>query len=87
MKTYKKIFFKYMLIILFLIFFINTLSIIVQQSTRKIIESDRLFSFLMKNIISNLDKLSEYKPTDEERINFNKMIIKITDNWKINNGP
>jgi|TARA_B100000767_G_scaffold266906_1_gene284937 hypothetical protein len=87
MKTYKKIFFKYTLIILFLIFFVHTLSTIVQQTARKVIESDRLFSFLMKNIILNLDKLSEYKPSEEERINFNKTIIKITDNWKLSNEP
>ena len=87
MKSYKKIFFKYTLIILFLIFFVNTLSTIAQQTTRKVIESDRLFSFVMRNVILNLDKLSEYKPTDEEKINFNKMIIKITDNWKLNNEP
>jgi|TARA_B100000780_G_scaffold92328_1_gene63971 hypothetical protein len=87
MKTYKKIFFKYTLIILFLIFFVNTMTTIVQQTARKVIESDRLFSFLMKNIILNLDKLSEYKPSEEERINFNKTIIKITDNWKLSNEP
>ena len=87
MKTYKKIFFKYTLIILFLIFFVHTLSTIVQQTARKVIESDRLFSFLMRNIILNLDKLSEYKPSEEERINFNKTIIKITDNWKLSNEP
>jgi hypothetical protein len=87
MKTYKKIFFKYTLIILFLIFFVNTMTTIAQQTARKVIESDRLFSFLMKNIILNLDKLSEYKPSEEERINFNKTIIKITDNWKLSNEP
>ena len=87
MKTYKKIFFKYTLIILFLIFFVNTLSTIVQQTTRKVIESDRLFSFLMRNIIFNLDKLSEYKPSDEERANFHKTIKKIKDNWKLDNEP
>ena len=81
MKTYKKIFFKYTLIILFLIFFVNTLSTIVQQTTRKIIESDRLFSFIMKNIILNLDKLSEYKPSDSN--DFNKTIEKIKENWKL----
>lgn len=87
MKTYKKIFFKYTLIILFLIFFVNTLSTIVQQATRKIIESDRLFSFMMRNIILNLDKLSEYNPSDEERTNFNKTIEKIKENWKLDNEP
>jgi hypothetical protein len=87
MKTYKKIFFKYTLIILFLIFFVNTLSTIVQQTTRKIIESDRLFSFMMRNIILNLDKLSEYNPSDEEKANFNKTIEKIKENWKLDNEP
>jgi hypothetical protein len=87
MKSYKKIFFKYTLIILFLIFFVNTLSTIGQQATRKIIESDRLFSFLMRNIMLNLNKLSEYKPTDEERLYFNKIIKKITENWKLDNEP
>ena len=87
MKSYKKIFFKYTLIILFLIFFVNTLSTIAQQATRKIIESDRLFSFLMRNVMLNLNKLSEYKPTNEERLYFNKIIKKITENWKLDNEP
>ena len=87
MKTYKKIFFKYTLIILFLIFFVHTLSTIVQQTARKVIESDRLFSFLMKNIILKVKTYGEYKPSEEERINFNKTIIKITDNWKLSNEP
>jgi hypothetical protein len=87
MKTYKKIFFKYTLIILFLIFFVNTLSTIIQQTARKVIESDRLFSFMMRNIILNLDKLSEYKPLDEEKANLNKTIKKIKDNWKLDNEP
>ena len=58
MKTYKKIFFKYTLIILFLIFFVNTMTTIAQQTARKVIESDRLFSFLMKNLnLKNNKKL------------------------------
>ena len=87
MKTYKKIFFKYTLIILFLIFFVNTLSTIIQQTARKVIESERLFSFMMRNIILNLDKLSEYKPLDEEKANLNKTIKKIKDNWKLDSEP
>ena len=85
MKSYKKIFFKYTLIVLFLIFIINTISIVAQQSARKIIESDRLFLFLMKNIMLNLNKLSEYQPTEEDKIEFNRLIKKITENWKLDN--
>lgn len=85
MKSYKKIFFKYTLIVLFLIFIINTISIVAQQSARKIIESDRLFLFLMKNTMLNLNKLSEYQPTEEDKIEFNRLIKKITENWKLDN--
>jgi hypothetical protein len=85
MKSYKKIFFKYTLIVLFLIFIINTISTVAQQSVRKIIESDRLFLFLMKNTMLNLNKLSEYQPTEEDKIEFNRLIKKITENWKLDN--
>ena len=85
MKSYKKIFFKYTLIVLFLIFIINTISIVAQQSARKIIESDRLFLFLMKNTMLNLNKLSEYQPTEEDKIEFNRLIKKVTENWKLDN--
>jgi|TARA_B100000795_G_C22690016_1_gene395248 hypothetical protein len=85
MKSYKKIFFKYTLIVLFLIFFINTIFTVGQQSVRKIIESDRLFLFLMKNTMLNLNKLSEYQPTDEDKLKFNEIIKKIAENWKIDN--
>ena len=87
MKTYKKIFFKYALLAFLLIFLINSIFSIAQQSVRKIIESDRLFGFLMKNIIFNLNKLSEYRPTIEEKQKFNKTIKKITENWKLDNEP
>ena len=87
MKTYKKIFFKYTLIFLLLIFFINTVFNIAQQSLRKVIESDRLFLFLMKNTILNLNKLSDYPPSDEEKIKLNKTIKKIVENWKIVDEP
>jgi len=85
MKSYKKIFFKYTLIVLFLIFFINTIFTVGQQSVRKIIESDRLFLFLMKNTMLNLNKLSEYQPTDEDKLKFNEIIKKIAENLKIDN--
>ena len=87
MKSYKKIFFKYTLIVLLSIFFANTMFTIGQQSLRKIIESDRLFLFLMKNTMLNLNKLSEYKPTDEDKIMFKETIKKIAENWKLNNEP
>ena len=87
MNSFKKIFFKYTLIILLLVFLIHTTFTIAQQSVRKIIESDRLFLFLMKNVMLNLDKLSNYQPTSEEKLKLNKAIKKITDNWKLNNEP
>ena len=87
MNSFKKIFFKYTLIILLLIFLIHTTFTIAQQSVRKLIESDRLFLFLMKNVMLNLDKLSNYQPISEEKIKLNKAIKKITDNWQLNNEP
>ena len=87
MNSFKKIFFKYTLIILLLVFLVHTTFTIAQQSVRKIIESDRLFLFLMKNVMLNLDKLSNYQPTSEEKLKLNKAIKKVTDNWKLNNEP
>jgi len=87
MKSYKKFFFKYTLIVLFLVFFVNTITTVAQQSVRKIIESDRFFSFLMKNTMLNLDKLSEYKPTDENKLKFNKTLEKIYKNWQLDSKP
>ena len=87
MNSFKKIFFKYTLIILLLVFLVHTTFTIAQQSLRKLIESDRLFLFLMKNVMLNLDKLSNYQPISEEKIKLNKAIKKITDNWKLNNEP
>ena len=87
MNSFKKIFFKYTLIILLLVFLVHTTFTIAQQSVRKLIESDRLFLFLMKNVMLNLDKLSNYQPISEEKIKLNKAIKKITDNWKLNNEP
>ena len=87
MNSFKKIFFKYTLIILLLVFLVHTTFTIAQQSVRKLIESDRLFLFLMKNVMLNLDKLSNYQPISEEKLKLNKAIKKITDNWKLNNEP
>ena len=87
MNSFKKIFFKYTLIILLLVFLVHTTFTIAQQSLRKLIESDRLFLFLMKNVMLNLDKLSNYQPISEEKIKLNKAIKKITDNWKLNDEP
>ena len=87
MKSYKKFFFKYTLMLLFLVFFVNTIVTVAQQSVRKIIESDRFFLFLMKNTMLNLDKLSEYKPTDENKLKFNKTLEKIYKNWQLDSKP
>ena len=87
MNSFKKIFFKYTLTVLLLVFLVHTTFTIAQQSLRKLIESDRLFLFLMNNTMKNLDKLSDYQPTFEEKDRFNKIIKKINNNWKINEGP
>ena len=87
MVSLKKIFFKYLLIILLLIFLIHTTFIIAQQSIRKIIESDRLFLFLMKNTMLNLEKLADWEPTPEEKIKLSESLEKIQKNWKLDNDP
>ena len=87
MNSFKKIFFKYTLVALLFVFLIHTTFIIAQQSFRKIIESDRLFLFLLNHTILNLDKLANYQATFEEKNKLNIVIEKINDNWKINEKP
>ena len=79
--TYKKIFFKYVLILLIVIFSIHTFFFVGKETVRKVIESDRFFSFVMRNMIFNLDKLSKYNPSDEEKKAFKDSIEKIKKNW------
>ena len=86
-KTYKKILFKYLLIFLLLIILIHSTFILAQQSIRKIIESDRFFLFMIKNISLNLERLSKYEPSLEEKKKFKKLINKIEENWEIKNDP
>lgn len=82
--TYKKIFFKYVLILLILITSIHTFFFVGKETVRKVIESDRFFSFMMRNMIINLDKLSRYNPSDEEKKAFEDSIEKIKKNWITN---
>ena len=82
--TYKKIFFKYVLILLIVVFSIHTFFFVGKESVRKVIESDRFFSFMMRNMVLNLDKLSKYNPSDEEKKAFNDSIEKIKKNWILN---
>ena len=81
--TYKKIFFKYILILLIVVLSIHTFFFVGRESLRKVIESDRFFSFVRSHIILNLDKLSKYNPTDEEKIVFQDSIEKIKKNWDL----
>ncbi len=81
--TYKKIFFKYIIIFLLVVFVINTIFFIGQQSVRKILESDRFFSFMMRNVMLNIDKLSTYEPTTEEKNKFIKNLEKIKKQWAL----
>ena len=81
--TYKKIFFKYILIFLLAVFVVNSIFFISQQSIRKILESDRFFSFMMRNVMLNVDKLSNYKPTSEEKKKLIENLDKIKKNWTL----
>ena len=77
-------FFKYVLILLVVIFSIHTFFFVGKESVRKVIESDRFFSFMMRNMVLNLDKLSKYNPSDEEKKAFKDSIEKIKKNWILN---
>jgi hypothetical protein len=81
--TYKKIFFKYILILLIVILSIHTFFFVGRESVRKVIESDRFFYFIINNVMLNLDKLSKYRPTDEEKKIFKDSIEKISKNWNL----
>jgi len=81
--TYKKIFFKYILILLIVVLSIHTFFFVGRESLRKVIESDRFFSFMINNVMLNLDKLSKYNPSDEEKIVFQDSIEKIKKNWDL----
>ena len=81
--TYKKIFFKYILILLIVILSIHTFFFVGRESVRKVIESDRFFYFIINNVMLNLDKLSKYRPTDEEKKIFKDAIEKISKNWNL----
>lgn len=81
--TYKKIFFRYILILLIVVLSIHTFFFVGRESLRKVIESDRFFSFMINNVMLNLDKLSKYNPSDEEKIVFQDSIEKIKKNWDL----
>ena len=65
---YKKNLFIFILIFFTLIITIKLLFTTLQNETRRILESDRFFFFVKKSFEKNLETLSNYKPTDEEKL-------------------
>ena len=92
MKDKKKIsFYKKSLFIFILIFFILIITIkllftTLQNETRRILESDRFFFFVKKSFEKNLETLSNYKPTDEEKLFYSESFQRILNNWSITNS-
>ena len=83
---YKKTLFKFILIFFSLIIIIKLLFTTLQNETRRILESDRFFFFVKKSFERNLDTLSNYKPTDEEKLFYSESFQKILNNWSITNS-
>ena len=83
---YKKTLFKYILIFFLLIIIVKLLFTTLQNETRRILESDRFFFFVKKSFEINLEKLSNYKPTDEEKLFYSESFQRILNNWSITNS-
>jgi|TARA_B100000959_G_scaffold258223_1_gene292929 hypothetical protein len=80
---YKKTLFKFILVFFILIITIKLIFTTLQNETRKILESDRFLFFLKRTLERNLETFSNYKPTDKEKIFYNKSFQKILNNWNI----
>ena len=83
---YKKTLFKFILIFFILIITIKLLFTTLQNETRRILESDRFFFFVKKSFEKNLETLSNYKPTDEEKLFYSESFQRILNNWNITNS-
>jgi hypothetical protein len=82
-RKYKILFLKYLAIIFIILFSIKVLAESIEIVFKKLIESDKFVFFLIKNIQINTSKLANYKPTEEEKIEFNNNINKIINNWRL----
>ena len=85
MRTKKnKIFFlKYLAIIFIILFSFKIVTESIEIVFKKLIESDKFVFFLIKNVQINTSKLANYKPTEEEKIEFKNNINKIINNWQL----
>ena len=85
MRTKKnKIFFlKYLAIIFIILFSFKIVTESIEIVFKKLIESYKFVFFLIKNIQINTAKLANYKPTEEEKLEFKNNINKIINNWQL----
>ena len=82
-KKNKIFFLKYLVIIFIILFSFKIVIESIDIVFKKLIESDKFVFFLIKNIQINTAKLADYKPTEEEKLEFKNNINKIINNWQL----
>ena len=82
-KKYKFLYLKYIIIVFVVLFLIKIVTESIEIVFKKLIESDKFVFFLIKNIQINTAKLANYKPTEEEKLEFKNNINKIINNWQL----
>jgi hypothetical protein len=82
-KKYKFLYFKYIIIVFVVLFLIKIVTESIEIVFKKLIESDKFVIFLIKNVQINTSKLANYKPTEEEKLEFKNNINKIINNWQL----
>ena len=82
-KKYKFLYFKYIIIVFVVLFLIKIVTESIEIVFKKLIESDKFVIFLIKNVQINTSKLANYKPTEEEKLEFKNNINKIVNNWQL----
>ena len=82
-KKYKFLYSKYIIIFFVVLFLIKIVTESIEIVFKKLIESDKFVIFLIKNVQINTSKLANYKPTEEEKLEFKNNINKIINNWQL----
>ena len=82
-KKYKFLYLKYIIIVFVVLFLIKIVTESIEIVFKKLIESDKFVIFLIKNVQINTSKLANYKPTEEEKLEFKNNINKIINNWQL----
>jgi hypothetical protein len=82
-KKYKFLYIKYIIIVFVVLFLIKIVTESIEIVFKKLIESDKFVIFLIKNVQINTSKLANYKPTEEEKLEFKNNINKIINNWQL----